>query len=159
VRPEPSDILGRVDLSDPLDTLFRQGFNDISFPDLFYPLAIASFGLLVVAVILYNVQTRRLHRHPPLVALQEWLLWTAIAVFGLLLIEATFKFYFFTVVLTLVIGLATFAWIRFRHFPPLIAAYNQQLRRARSQSQARYRQPEATIRERRSRGGAKRRRR
>ena len=77
--------------------------------------------LLVGAVVLYNVQVRRLHRHPPLVALQEWLLWTALAVFGLLLVYAIFKFYFIFVLVTVVVGLATFVWIRFVRFPPLIA--------------------------------------
>jgi len=41
-----------------------------------------------------------------------------------------------------------YAWTRFRYFPPIIAAYNQQLRRARFFSQARYKHPEATIRQR-----------
>jgi uncharacterized membrane protein YhaH (DUF805 family) len=136
----------------PIESLFAQGgFSPQNFPDLFYPIAIASFVLLVVAVILYNVQVRRLHRHPPLVALQEWLLWTAIAVFGLLLVYAIFKFYFIFVLITIVIGVATFVWIRFIRFPPLIRAYNAQVQRARSMSQARYRRPEATIRPRKTR--------
>ena len=54
---------------------------------------------------LYNVQTRRLHHHPPLVTLQEWLLWTGLTVFGLLLVYAIFKFYFVFVLVTIVIGL------------------------------------------------------
>ena len=61
--------------------------------------------LLIAAVVLYNVQTRRLHRHAVLVNREEWLLWTAICVFGLLLVEAIFQFYFFFVVITLVVGL------------------------------------------------------
>jgi hypothetical protein len=135
-----------------LEALFLQGgFSDKNFPDLFYPVAIASFVLLVAAVILYNVQVRRLHRHPPLVALQEWLLWTALAVFGLLLVYAIFKFYFIFVLITIVVGVATFVWIRFIHFPPQIAAYDMQVQRARSMTQARYKRPEATIRPRKTR--------
>jgi O-antigen/teichoic acid export membrane protein len=135
-----------------LEALFVQGgFSPQNFPDLFDPVWIASLGLLVVAVVLYNVQVRRLHRHPPLVALQEWLLWTAIAVFGLLLVYAIFKFYFIFVLITVVVGLATFVWIRFIRFPPLIRAYNVQVQRARSMTQARYRRPEATIRPRKTR--------
>jgi hypothetical protein len=130
-----------------LDSLFLDGgFSPENFPDLFYPISAAAFVLLIAAVVLYNVQTRRLHRHPPLVTLQEWLLWTALAVFGLLLVYAIFKFYFIFVLLTLVVGLATFVWIRFVRFPPLIAVYNQVLRRERFLSQARYRDPDATIR-------------
>ena len=135
-----------------LDSLFLQGgFSPQNFPDLFYPVAIASLLFLVGAVILYNVQVRRLHRHPPLVALQEWLLWTALAVFGLLLVYWIFKFYFIFVLITVVVGLATFVWIRFVRFPPLIAAYNVQVHRARSMTQARYKRPEATIRPRKTR--------
>jgi hypothetical protein len=118
--------------------------------------AVASFVLLLAAVVLYNVQTRRLHRHPPLLAMQEWLFWTALAVFGLLVVYAIFKFYFVFVVVTIVVGLATFVWIRFVHFPPLIEAYNAQLRRARFMSQAKYRAPEATIRPRKSRSRRRR---
>jgi hypothetical protein len=40
-------------------------FSSHNFPDLFYPVWIAALVLLVVLVVLYNVRTRRLHRHPP----------------------------------------------------------------------------------------------
>ena len=137
-------------------------FNSVEFRDIFYPISFAAFALLIVAIVLYNVQTRRLHRHPPLLALQEWLLWTAICVFGLVLVCATFSFWFLIVLGTIVVGCATFIWIRFVRFPPLIEAYNNQLRRARSHSQQRYRTAEATVRSRRPQtpgGGKKRRRR
>jgi len=135
------------------------GFNDANFRELFYPLTVAAAALLVVAIVFYNVQVRRFHRHPPLLALQEWLLWTALCVFGLLLIEAIFHFYFFVVLLTIVIGLATFVWVRFFYFPPQISVYNAQLRRARSLSQVKYRTADATLRTRKSSGRQRRRRR
>lgn len=147
-----------------LDSLFLAGgFSPENFPDLFYPVAVAALVLLIVAVVLYNVQVRRLHHHPPLVALQEWLLWTGLAVFGLLLVYAVFKFYLIFVLATLVIGVATFVWIRFFRFPPLIDGYNQTLRRERFLSQKRFRDPDATIRSRskarpRSRTGSRKRR-
>jgi O-antigen/teichoic acid export membrane protein len=142
---------------DLLGSLFlRDGFSPENFPDLAWPVAVASFVLLVAAVVLYNVQTRRLNRHPPLLAMQEWLFWTALAVFGLLVVYFIFRFYFVFVVVTLVVGLATFVWIRFVRFPPLIDAYNAQLRRARFMSQAKYRAPEATIRPRKSRSRRRR---
>jgi hypothetical protein len=145
---------------DVLDSLFRdEGFSPQNFPDLFYPVAVASLVLLVGTVILYNVQTRRLHHHPPLVALQEWLLWTGLAVFGLLFVYCVFKFYFIFVLLTLIIGLAVFIWIRFVRFPPLIAAYNEALRRERFLSQKRFRDPDSTIRSRKPRTKASTRRR
>ncbi|CAN5616097.1 hypothetical protein BH24CHL9_BH24CHL9_15560 [soil metagenome] len=141
----------------PLESLFLVGgFSPENFPDLAWPVAIASFLLLVAAIVLYNVQTRRLHRHPPLVAMQEWLFWTALAVFGLLVVYFIFRFYFVFVVLTILIGLAMFVWIRFFRFPPLIEMYNGQLRRARFMSQAKYRAPEATIRPRKSRSRRRR---
>jgi len=132
-----------------LDSLFlRGGFSPENFPDLFYPVSVASFVLLVAAVVLYNVQSRRLHHHPPLVSLQEWLFWTGLAVFGLLLTYAIFKFYLIFVLVTLIVGLATFVWIRFFRFPPLIETYNQVLRRERFLSQKRFRDPDSTIRSR-----------
>ena len=133
----------------------ENAFAPQNFQDVFYPIAIASFVLLIVAVILYNVQVRKLHRHPPLVALQEWLLWTAVCVFGLILIESIFNFWFVTVVATIVIGLGTFIWIRFFHFPPQIDLYNRQLARARATAQTRaankYADASATVRSRKTR--------
>jgi hypothetical protein len=143
-------------ITDLVDSLFeRGGFSPGNFPDLFYPISVAAFLLLVGSVILYNVQTRRLHRHPPLVALQEWLLWTGLAVFGLLLVYAVFKFYFIFVLVTIIVGCATFVWIRFVHFPPQIRMYNQVLRRERSLSQKRFSDASATIRTRSSTGRPK----
>jgi small-conductance mechanosensitive channel len=134
----------------PLDYLFL-AFNSANFPDLFWPLAITSAVLLGIQVILYNVRTRQLRRHEPLVTMQEWLFWTGLITFGLILIMALFVWYFAFVLLTVVLGVAAYLWVRFVRFPPLIAAYNEQLRRARFFSQARYKRPEATIRPRRTR--------
>lgn len=129
-----------------LDSLFLVGgFSPENFPDLFYPITIAAFVFLVGTIVLYNVQTRRLHHHPPLVALQEWLFWTGLAFFGLLLVYAIFKFYFAFVLVTLVIGIGTMVWIRFYRFPPLIMSYNNILKREQYLSQKRYYSPESTI--------------
>jgi hypothetical protein len=144
---------------DKIREILLDPFNSVEFRDIFYPISIAAFVLLIVAVVLYNVQTRRLHRHPVLVTLQEWLLWTGICVFGLVLVCAIFSFWFVIVMGTIVVGCATFIWIRFVRFPPLIDAYNQQLRRARFYSQQRYRTAETTVRQRKSAAaGGKRRR-
>jgi hypothetical protein len=142
----------------PLDYL-RVEFTQQNFPDIFTPMWVAALVLLAGQVLLYNIRSRQLHRHEPLRTMQEWLLWTGLVVFGLLLTATVFRFYFFFVLVTLLVGVATFIWIRFFRFPPLIAVYNEQLRRARFYSQARYRNAEATVRARRSRGQQRRRRR
>ena len=79
-----------------VDALFHHPFDELNFQDAYWPMLWASVILLVVAVILYNVNTRRLHRHPPLVNREEWLLWTAICVFGLLIVATVFHWYPFT---------------------------------------------------------------
>ena len=142
-----------------IDAFFHLGFNSTNFTDLWWPVLIASLVGLIVAVVLYNLNTRRLHRHPPLVNREEWLLWTAICVFGLLIVECVFAFDFFIVFFTIAIGLPTFVWIAFFRFPPIIEAYNQQLHRARVFSQSRYKHAEATIRTKKAPGGRPKRRR
>lgn len=129
------------------------------FPDIYWPVIAASVVFLVGQVIVYNVRTRQLRRFEPLEGMQEWFLWTGFITFGLVLIQALFRWYFLLVLVTLVIGLAVYAWTRFRHFPPIIAAYNQELRRARFFSQAKYKHPEATIRQRANQRTKKRKRR
>ena len=149
----------KLDLDHILRSLTQKFDKDASIsPGCYYPIAVAAFFLLIAAVVLYNVQTRRLHRHAVLVNREEWLLWTAICVFGMLLVEAIFLFDFFTVVITLGLGLGTFAWIVFVRFPPMIEIYNQQLRRARFFSQSRYKHPEATVRVRKTTRTKRRRR-
>lgn len=131
----------------------KLGFAKSDFPDLFDPVWIAALALLVVEVVLYNVLTRRYRRYPPLVAMQEWMLWTGITVFGLLLVGSLFHFSFVFILVILAGGLGFYAWARFRHWPPLITAYNEQLRRQRFFSQAKYKHPEATVRSKRRRRG------
>jgi hypothetical protein len=128
------------------------------FPDLYNPLWIAAAAVLVLQVIIYNVRTRQLRRFEPLVTMQEWLLWTGVITMFMILVEAVFNWYFLFVVLTVGLGLAAYVWVRFIRFPPLIAAYNERLRRARFFSEARYRHPEATIRTGRSKRSRRRRR-
>ncbi len=130
-----------------LDSLFLAGgFSSQNFQDLFYPITVAAFVFLVATIVLYNVMTRRLRRHPPLVNLHEWLFWTGLTVFGLLLVYAVFSFYFIFVVGTIIVGVGTMIWIRWVRFPPLITAYNAVLRREQYLSQKRYATAESTIR-------------
>ena len=105
----------------PWDYLFLS-FNSDNFPDLFHPTWIASLVLLVVLVVLYNVRTRALHRHQPYVDMWEWLWWTGLITFSLLIVEAVFVFDFIIVLLTEFIGIGTLVWIRFVRFPPILRA-------------------------------------
>lgn len=142
-----------------LDYLGRDPSNVFSaetFKDIYWPIVLASTVLLIGTVLLYNVRVRQLHRHEPLRTMQEWLLWTGLITFGLILVGAAFHFYFLFIVLFIASGLATFVWIRFSRFPPYIEAYNEQLKRARFFTQTRHRQVEATIRSRRGRGQRRR---
>ena len=131
----------------PWEYLFDVPFNSGNFPDLFHPTWIASLVLLVVLLILYTVRTRRLHRHAPYLDMWEWLLWTGLITFVLLIVEAVFVFDFFLVVATAVIGLGTLWWVRFRKFPPILAAYEHRLARQHYFARSRSVKPEATIRQ------------
>ncbi len=129
----------------PWEYLFEP-FNQVSFPDLYIPLTLASIFSLIVTVIVYNVRTRQLHRHVIHVQMYEWLLWTGIISFGLMLVYYIFSFDFFIVLGTLVVGLGTMVWIRFVRFPPYFRAYERQLAKQRYFSRERFSRPETTIR-------------
>lgn len=136
----------------PWDYLFVS-FSSPNFPDLFHPTWIAAAVLLAVLLVLYRVRTRALHRHPPFVDLWEWLWWTGLITFSLILIEALFVFDFILVLATLVSGLGALVWIRFRRFPPILRAHEQRLARQRYFTRQKFADPEATIRR---RGGPRR---
>jgi hypothetical protein len=141
----------------PWDYLFLS-FNNRNFPDLFHPTWISSLVLLVILGVLYAVRTRALHRHPPYLDMWEWLWWTGLITFSLVIIESLFVFDLFLVLTTEVIGIGTLVWIRFRRFPPILAAHEARLARERYYSKQKFADPEATIRRRGSRRTQKRRR-
>src|SRR5688572_7704823 len=141
-----------------LEPLGKQ-FIEQNFGDIFTPIWVAAAIFLIGTIILYNVRSRQLHRHEPLRTMQEWLLWTGLSTYGLVLVGTLFRFYFLFILLFIVIGLAVFVWVRFFRFPPMIEVYNEQIRRARFFSERRYKQAEATVRTKRSRGGGRRRKR
>jgi hypothetical protein len=122
------------------------GFNKINFPDLYNQVWIASIVLLLVLIVLYNLRTRALHRHRLYTDMWEWLLWTGIITFFLLVSGALFQFDFAIVLITAVTGLGVMVWVRFRKFPPLFEAYEHQLARQRYLARAKSSRPEATIR-------------
>jgi len=102
-------------------------------------------------VVIYNVRTRQLHRHAVYLQMYEWLLWTGIVTFGLMLVYFVFAFDWIIVLSTIVIGLGTMVWIRFIRFPPEFRVYERQLAKQRYFSRERYTRPESTIRSRSSR--------
>ena len=55
--------------------------------------------LLVILVILYNVRTRALHRHAVYLEMWEWLWWTGLITFSLIIIESLFVFDYFLVLI------------------------------------------------------------
>jgi hypothetical protein len=129
----------------PWEYLFEP-FNQASFPDLYLPLTVASLVALIATVVFYNVRTRQLHRHSVYLQMYEWLLWTGIVVFGLMLVYWVFNFDWIIVLSTLLIGLGTLVWIRFVRFPPYFRAYERQLAKQRYYSRDTFSRPESTIR-------------
>ena len=67
------------------------------------------WSLLIATVIFYNVRTRQLHRHSVYLQMYEWLLWTGVIVFGLMLVYCIFHFDWIIVLSTLVVGLGTWS--------------------------------------------------
>jgi hypothetical protein len=126
-------------------------FSRDTFPDLYDAIWIASLVLLVVLIVLYNVRTRALHRHRLYTDMWEWLLWTGLITFFLLATGALFLFDFAVELVILLGGVGVMVWVRFLRYPPLFAAYEQQLARQRYLSRAKAARPEATIRSRSSR--------
>jgi hypothetical protein len=129
----------------PLDYLFIP-FNTRNFPDLFDAIWVSALVLLAVLIVLYNVRTRRLHRHQPYLDLWEWLLWSGLITFSMLLIGSVFVFAFILILVTLVVGVGTMVWIRFRRFPPILAGYEHRLARQRYFTRTKFARPESTIR-------------
>ena len=129
----------------PWEYLFTR-FDTHSFPDLYTSTWVATLGLLVALVILYNVRTRALHRHAPYLDMYEWLLWTGISLFGLVLVAAVFNFYLIVLLVILVSGLAVLLWVRFVRFPPIFEVYEQKLAKQRYFTRSKFAHPESTIR-------------
>ena len=142
----------------PWEYLFTS-FNSHNFPDLFNPTWIASLVLLAVLFVLYTLRTRRLHKHQPFVDMWEWLWWTGLITFLLLVIESLFVFDFILVLATALIGIGTLVWVRFFRFPPLLRAHEQRLARQRYFTKQKFADPEATIRRRGGRRPQRRRKR
>jgi hypothetical protein len=134
----------------PWEYLFKP-FNQVPVPDLYNPLTIASLVWLIASIVVYNVRTRQLRRHPVHVQMYEWMLWTGAITASLMLVYRVFHFDMIIVLGTLFTGLGTMVWIRFRKFPPEVAVYERQLAKQRYFTRERFTRPEATIRAKSSR--------
>jgi hypothetical protein len=126
--------------------LLLTGFNQTNFPAINMIVGQLSVALLIVSIVFYNFQGKRLHAYSVFLDLNEWLLWTSIGVFSLLLLFFVFQFDFIFVLPTMIGGAVLFLWIRFWHFPPLIRAYEERLARQRYFQRSKTAHPEATIR-------------
>jgi len=130
----------------PTDYLF-QPFNAFNFHDLYWPITIGSLFWVIAAVVLYNVRTRRFHGHAPYLDMYEWILWTSFITFSLVVfVYAIFQFDFIFVPITLIGGIGTLVWVRFRRFPPIFEVYETRLAKMRYFTRSKYAHPEATIR-------------
>jgi hypothetical protein len=129
----------------PWEYLFTR-FDAHTFHDIYTPLWVATVGLLAVLTVLYNVRTKALHRHAPYLDMWEWLLWTGISLFGLILVAAVFNFYLIVLLVILVSGLAVMLWVRFVRFPPIFEVYEQKLAKQRYFTRSKFAHPESTIR-------------
>ena len=139
----------------PWEYLFTR-FDSHKFPDIYTMTWIATVGLLIALVILYNVRTRALHRHAPYLDMYEWLLWTGISLFGLILVAAVFNFYLIVLLVILLAGLGVLLWVRFVRFPPVFAIYEQKLAKQRYFTRSKFAHPEATIRPKAAKAGGSR---
>ena len=140
----------------PWEYLF-ESFSSRSFPDLYNQILVASIVLLIATVIFYNVRTRQLHRHAVYLQMYEWILWTGVIVYSLVIVYWIFRFDMIIVLGTIVIGMGLLVWIRFFRFPPYFRAYERQLAKQRYFSRERFSHPESTIRTKSSRRRRRRR--
>ncbi|TME11807.1 MAG: hypothetical protein E6I65_05500 [Chloroflexi bacterium] len=136
---------------------FWVAFNSINFPDLFNAIWVTSLVLLIILIVLYVLRTRALHRHRLWLDMWEWLFWSGLITFFLLIVGSIFQFDFAVILVILGSGLLTMAWARFRRYPPLFEAYEHQLARQRYLTRTRTTRPEATIRSRNVRRRGKKR--
>ena len=127
-------------------SLLWVGFTDANFHPIYAATWEMAVVLLVVSIVLYNFQGRRLRNYSVFLDLNEWLLLTSIGVFCVILMCSLFGFDFLFVLPSMIGGAILFIWVRFIHFPPLIDAYEQRLARQRYFQRTRVSHPETTIR-------------
>ncbi len=140
----------------PWEYLFK-AFTQYNVPDLYGPLTVASLLWLIASIAVYNLRSRQLRRHTVYVQMYEWMMWTGVVTASLMLVYWVFHFDMILVLGTLVAGLGTLVWVRYRKFPPEFAAYERQLAKQRYFTRERFAHPETTIRAKNSRRRRRRR--
>ena len=104
-RQPPSHAGGsRVTLA-PWEYLF-ESFNRTQLPGSVQPhLDRRARPALIALIVLYIVRTRALHKHPPYIEMWEWLWWTGLITFSLILVGAVFVFDFFLILAIEIVGI------------------------------------------------------
>lgn len=113
-----------------MDRLF-DSFTPENFPDLFTLLSVVPFVVIAVSIWIYTDSGRRFRRYPVLLSMHEWIFWSVIIPWSLVLLLLITHVPFVLVVIVLGAGMALLIWARFVKYPPLIAAANDELRRRR----------------------------
>jgi hypothetical protein len=134
------------------------GYSPANFAPIYTITWMFALAMLIASVVFYNFQGRRMRNYAVFLDLNEWLLWTSIGTFTLILMYTVFGFDFLFVLPTMIGGALLFVWVRFIHFPPLIQAYEERLARQRYFQRSKTAHPEATIRKRPAAGTKRRRR-
>ena len=140
----------------PWEYLFTR-FGTHTFPDLYTKTWVATLILLVGLVLLYNNRTRALHRHAPYLELWEWLLWSGLSLFGLLITGSIFAFELIVLLVIFTVGMGAMLWIRFLRFPPILRGYEERLAKQRYYTKQKFSRPETTIRPKTARRAKRRR--
>ena len=113
-----------------MDRLFDALTPD-NFPDLFTLLWVAALLIVAGSIAIYADSGRRFRRYPVLLSMHEWIFWSVVIPWTLVLLLVITHVPFAMVLLVLLPGMAILLWARFVRFPPLIAAANDDLRRKR----------------------------
>lgn len=123
-----------------MDVLFESLTPD-NFPDLFTWLWVVSLIVVIASIVIYADSGRRYRRYPVLLSMHEWIFWSVVIPWGLVLLLIITHVPLLLLLLVLLPGMAILLWARFVRFPPLIAAANEEMRRRRFAPAARAQAP------------------
>jgi len=113
-----------------MDRLFDSLTPD-NFPDLFTLLWVSALIIVAGSIAIYADSGRRFRRHRVLLSMHEWIFWSVVIPWSLVILLVITHVPFVMVPLVVLPGMAILLWARFVRFPPLIAAANDELRRKR----------------------------